>query len=108
MRAPPRRHALIVASVIAGLLVLLLGAWALDSAVLTGQVARNVRLDGVAIGGLSDSDLRVEVAEIADRYESTPVHLVTPNNIAADGGDRLLYDPANGYRDAYRRIWQRP
>ena len=37
-----------------------------------------------------------------------PVHLVTPNNIAADGGDRLLYDPANGYRDAYRRIWQRP
>ncbi len=37
-----------------------------------------------------------------------PVHLVTARNIAADGGDRLRYDPANGYRDIYRRIWQRP
>lgn len=37
-----------------------------------------------------------------------PVHLVTANNAAADGGDRLIYDPANGYRDVYRRIWQRP
>ncbi len=37
-----------------------------------------------------------------------PVHLVTVANINADGGDRLLYDPANGYRDIYRRIWQRP
>jgi ribose transport system substrate-binding protein len=37
-----------------------------------------------------------------------PVHLVTAANIAADGGDRLLYDPANGYRDIYRHIWQRP
>jgi ribose transport system substrate-binding protein len=37
-----------------------------------------------------------------------PVHLVTADNIDADGGDRLVYDPANGYRDIYRRIWQRP
>ncbi len=37
-----------------------------------------------------------------------PVHLVTAQNIAADGGDRLVYDPANGYRDIYRHIWQRP
>ena len=37
-----------------------------------------------------------------------PVHLVTADNINADGGDRLLYDPGNGYRDIYRRIWQRP
>src|SRR3954452_2559329 len=78
MRAPPRRLALIVASVIAGLLVLLLGAWALDSAVLSGQVARNVRLDGTAVGGLSDSDLGVEVAKLADEYEARPVHLITP------------------------------
>ncbi|MBB5496688.1 substrate-binding domain-containing protein [Paraburkholderia sp. MM5384-R2] len=38
----------------------------------------------------------------------TPVHLVTADNVAADGGDRLLYDPDNGYRDIYRQIWQRP
>ena len=37
-----------------------------------------------------------------------PVHLVTTRNVNADGGDRLLYDPANGYRDIYRHIWQRP
>jgi ribose transport system substrate-binding protein len=36
-----------------------------------------------------------------------PVHLVTTGNVAADGGDRLVYDPANGYRDLYRRVWQR-
>lgn len=35
-----------------------------------------------------------------------PVHLVDASNVAADGGDRLVYDPANGYRDIYRHIWQ--
>ncbi len=35
-----------------------------------------------------------------------PVHLVTPENINADGGDLLLYDPANGYRLIYQRIWK--
>ena len=33
------------------------------------------------------------------------VHLVTADNIAYDGGPKNLYDPANGYRDAYRKIW---
>ncbi len=36
-----------------------------------------------------------------------PVHLVTRDNITTDGGENLLYDPANGYREVYRRIWQR-
>lgn len=36
-----------------------------------------------------------------------PVHLVTPENAAFDGGPRWLFDPDNGYRDAYRRIWKR-
>ena len=35
------------------------------------------------------------------------VHLVTSDNIAFDGGPRLQYDPDNGYRDNYRRIWKR-
>lgn len=38
---------------------------------------------------------------------AAPVHLVTSDNIAFDGGPRLQYDPDNGYRDIYRRIWQR-
>ncbi|CAB3666219.1 substrate-binding domain-containing protein [Trinickia soli] len=37
-----------------------------------------------------------------------PVHLVTAANLATDGGAQLRYDPANGYRDIYRRIWQGP
>ncbi|HEY8905414.1 MAG TPA: substrate-binding domain-containing protein [Rhodoferax sp.] len=36
-----------------------------------------------------------------------PVHLVTAKNIAFDGGPQLRYDPDNGYRAIYRRIWKR-
>lgn len=36
----------------------------------------------------------------------TPVHLVTKENIHFDGGDKNLYDPQNGYKDAYKHIWQ--
>ena len=38
---------------------------------------------------------------------STPVHLVTPENIASDVGPNNIYDPANNYRNVYRRIWGR-
>jgi ribose transport system substrate-binding protein len=33
------------------------------------------------------------------------IHLVTAGNIAFDGGPKNLYDPDNGYRDAYKAIW---
>ena len=33
------------------------------------------------------------------------IHLVTAGNIGYDGGPKNLYDPDNGYRDAYRAIW---
>ena len=33
------------------------------------------------------------------------VHLVTAANVGADGGDKNLFDPGNGYREQYRRIW---
>lgn len=35
------------------------------------------------------------------------VHLVTAANVGRDGGDRNAYDPGNGYRDQYKRIWGR-
>ena len=35
----------------------------------------------------------------------TPVHLVTAKNIDLDGGKQDIYDPSNGYRDVYARIW---
>ena len=33
------------------------------------------------------------------------VHLVTPDNIAYDGGPNNVFDPDNGYRDEYKKIW---
>lgn len=33
------------------------------------------------------------------------VHLVTSENVNRDGGSKNIYDPENGYRDQYQRIW---
>ncbi|UDL96190.1 MULTISPECIES: substrate-binding domain-containing protein [Lichenihabitans] len=33
------------------------------------------------------------------------IHLVTADNIGFDGGPDNVYDPANGYRDVYKSIW---
>jgi ribose transport system substrate-binding protein len=35
----------------------------------------------------------------------TPVHLVTMDNIGVDGGPNNIFDPDNGYRDEYKKIW---
>jgi ribose transport system substrate-binding protein len=34
-----------------------------------------------------------------------PAHLFVPSNIEHDGGPRNIYDPENGYQDAYMQIW---
>ena len=36
-----------------------------------------------------------------------PAHLITQANLDYDGEPRLTYDPDNGYRQVYRRIWGR-
>jgi ribose transport system substrate-binding protein len=36
-----------------------------------------------------------------------PVHLFVYSNINSDGGKNDLFDPDNGYRDEYRKIWGR-
>ena len=33
------------------------------------------------------------------------IHLVTADNIQFDGGPDNVYDPDNGYRDVYKKIW---
>jgi ribose transport system substrate-binding protein len=70
----------------------------------TGTVAEPLNLHGWQ---LVDEMNRLFAGAGVTGY-MTPVHLVTPENVAADGGDHLLYDPDNGYRDIYRQIWQRP
>lgn len=34
-----------------------------------------------------------------------PVHLFLPENVNEDGGANFVFDPDNGYRDAYKTIW---
>jgi ribose transport system substrate-binding protein len=70
----------------------------------TGSVAEPLNLHGWQ---LVDEMNRLFAGEHVTGYVF-PVHLVTSDNVMLDGGDRLLYDPANGYRDIYRRIWRRP
>lgn len=36
---------------------------------------------------------------------SAPVHIVTHENVAFDGGKNSVFDPDNGYRDQYKKIW---
>lgn len=36
---------------------------------------------------------------------SIPVHIVTKANVAFDGGAKDIFDPQNGYKTQYRKIW---
>jgi ribose transport system substrate-binding protein len=36
---------------------------------------------------------------------TSPLHVVTKDNVGFDGGDKNTFDPGNGYRDAYAKIW---
>ena len=53
---------------------------------------------------LVDELNRAMAGEAASGYMS-PLHVVTKANIDADGGDKNMFDPGNGYRDAYAKIW---
>ncbi|MDO1583311.1 ABC transporter substrate-binding protein [Rhizobium oryzicola] len=35
----------------------------------------------------------------------SPLHVVTTQNVEFDGGPKNTFDPDNGYRDAYKKIW---
>ncbi|MFC5300102.1 substrate-binding domain-containing protein [Azospira restricta] len=69
----------------------------------TGTVAEPLNLHGWQ---LADELNRLMARQAPSNYV-VPVHLVTADNIAHDGGPRLLYDPDNGYREIYRSIWKR-
>lgn len=69
----------------------------------TGTVAEPLNLHGWQ---LADDLNRLLAHQPVSGYVA-PVHLVTSENVAFDGGPRFQYDPDNGYRDIYRRIWKR-
>jgi ribose transport system substrate-binding protein len=51
-------------------------------------------------------ELNRAFAGVADSGFSTPVHLVSPENIQYDGGDQDIFDPDNNYREHYKAIWK--
>ncbi len=68
-----------------------------------GTVAEPLNLQGWQ---LVDELNRLLAGQTVTGYV-TPVHLVTKDNIAFDGGPQMHFDPENGYRQAYRDIWKR-
>jgi len=38
---------------------------------------------------------------------ATPVYLVTSQNIAFHGGPQNTFEPNNGYRNEYKKIWNK-
>jgi ribose transport system substrate-binding protein len=66
-----------------------------------GTVAEPLRLHGWQ----AIDELNRAFAGAKDSGYSAPVHLMTPANIAYDGGKQNEFDPDNGYRKMYRKIW---
>lgn len=66
-----------------------------------GTVAEPLRLHGWQI---VDELNRAFAGEPPSGYVA-PAHLFVPSNIEFDGGPRNIYDPENGYQDAYKTIW---
>lgn len=50
-------------------------------------------------------ELNRAVAKVAWSGYTSPLHVVTKANISADGGDKNVFDPGNGYREQYAKIW---
>ncbi len=50
-------------------------------------------------------ELNRAFAGVAPSGYVTPVHLVTSQNIAYDGGPKNYFDPANDYRGQYQKFW---
>ncbi|MGH6944381.1 MAG: substrate-binding domain-containing protein [Geminicoccaceae bacterium] len=66
-----------------------------------GTVAEPLRLHGWQV---VDEMNRAFAGEPPSGYVA-PAHLFVPSNIEFDGGPRNIYDPDNGYREAYEKIW---
>src|SRR5689334_1680438 len=77
MRRVPRVCLIALAGVI-GVAAAVAVAWAVDSSLSGGQVARNTQIAGRPAGGLSRTELRRLVATVADEYRTAPVVIDAP------------------------------
>jgi len=56
-------------------------------------------------GWMAIDELNRALAGTKDSGYILKIHLVTKDNISADGGPKNIFDPDNGYRDQYKKIW---
>lgn len=56
-------------------------------------------------GWIAIDELNRALAGEQDSGYVLRIYLVTHDNITADGGPNNVFDPDNGYRDQYRKIW---
>jgi vancomycin resistance protein YoaR len=73
----PPRWALVLAAIPVFALVLLLCAWAIDTAALSGQVRRNVEVAGRPVGGLGEASLPEVMNKIAEEVAARPVRVTS-------------------------------
>jgi vancomycin resistance protein YoaR len=73
-----RRLGLLVVGALAGAVVLLGAAWALDSRAHDGRVVRGVALAGREVGGMRPAELTAYVDDIATRYEQAAIEVRAP------------------------------
>ncbi len=73
-----RRLGLVLLSLPALAVVAVLSAFGIDAAVHSGEVARNVTIDGRPIGGLGEAELESVVSRVADRYAEFEVVIQAP------------------------------
>ncbi len=97
------------------IIVLLLTAWAVDSATASGKVPRNVTLAGRDVGKLPEDQLAVAVSDIATHYLTTEVEIrTTERTFKVTGGDLgLRLDQEATLRGALDidddvALWRRP
>jgi vancomycin resistance protein YoaR len=77
----PPRWALALAAVPVFALVLLVAAWAIDTAALSGQVRRNVEVAGRPVGGLGEASLPEVMNSIADEVAARPVRITNDDKV---------------------------
>lgn len=96
-----RRKALLAGGVVITLFVLLYVAWGVSALTGGDLVARNVSVDGVALGGLDEADVRSVASDLDTQLAGEPATLVVgdveiPTNLAAIGvhtdADQLVDD----------------
>jgi len=83
------RVLLIVVAVPVALLVVLFGAWAVDTQRGGDQVVRNVNLADRAVGGLGRAQLAPIVAGVAERYPAATVRVETDSGDVSFSGDEV-------------------